>query len=262
MRNDEGPVPYVLVPLDGSTQAKRALDPAMRIAQALGCFIELVTIYDQVHGRWARDLDGVADEMPFDDVEVAVVGSGWPGEVLAEMAGEHPGTLICMATQDQDQLQRLALGSVSTYLMRVLEGPVLFVGPGYTSASAAGFSELMVCLDDSARAKTAVSLAAVWAARLRIGVTLIHIETDADAQRAMQSVVATYAEQLTAGGIAATSVVVASDRPAYALSELLLDRSDALALTVSQGRGNLTRLLLGSFTSELLARSPVPVLVA
>lgn len=259
----ERPVPGVIVPLDGSAHARRALDPAVRAAQALGCFIELVTIYDQVRGRWARDLDDIADSLPFDDVEVAVVGSGWPGEVLAEMAREKPGTLICMATQDQDHLQRLALGSVSTYLMRVLDEPVLFVGPGCSpTPGRADFDELVVCVDDSARAAAAVRVAAVWAARLGIDVTLVHITAESGRRRPMEATLDTYVAQLVAEGTSATALVLVSDEPADTLSDLLRSRRGAVALTVSQGRGNLTRLLLGSFTSQLLARSPVPVLVA
>ncbi|WP_109335825.1 universal stress protein [Rhodococcus oxybenzonivorans] len=261
--NRDGPVPCVVVPLDGSAQARRALDPAMRVAQVLGCSIELVTVYDPVRGRWARDLDDIADRMPFEQVEVAVVGSGWPGEVLADVAGDHPGTLICMATQDHDQLQRLALGSVSTHLMRATDGPILFVGPGYTpQQDLPRYRDLVVCIDNSSRADTAVRLAAVWAARLGLGITLVHVAADLAGQLEMESELAAYVDRLTDGGAAATATVLISDSPAHAVAELLGSRPDALALTVSQGRGSLTRLLLGSVTSELLARSPAPVLVA
>ncbi|MGW5917464.1 universal stress protein [Nocardia fluminea] len=262
MVNRDKAAPCVVVPLDGSAQACRALDPAMRVAQVLGCSIELVTVYDPVRGQWARDLEDVADRMPC-DVEVAVVGSGWPGEVIADMAAEQPGTLICMATQDHDELQRLVLGSVSTHLIRAIPGPILFVGPGYTSQQdLSRYRELVVCIDISPRAETAVSLAAVWAQRLGLDITLVHVATDSTGRQVVETELAAYVDRLTIDGTAATATVLVQDSPAQAIAEFLGSRPEALALTVSQGRGSLTRLLLGSVTSELLARSPAPVLVA
>lgn len=264
MINREYAIPGVMVPLDGSVQARRALTPAMSVAQAMDCSIELVTVHDPVNGRWARDLEETADQMPFEHVEVAVVGSGWPGDVIAEMAGDHPGILICMATEDQEQLQRLALGSVSTHLMRSIDNEILFVGPSYKlQNSLPQYRELVVGIDtDSVRAEIALDLAARWAARLELGVTLVHVASDTVGKREMQAELATHVDRLTGEGTAANAIVLTSNDPAHAIAELLESRPAALALTVSQGRSNLTRLLLGSVTSELLTRSPVPVLVA
>lgn len=235
----------------------------MRVAQVLGCSIELVTVYDPVRGRWARDLEEVADQMACDQVEVAVVGSGWPGEVLAEMVAENPETLICMATQDHDELQRLVLGSVSTHLIRATDGPILFVGPGYTPRQGAPrYRELVVCIDNSPRAEAAVRLAAVWAARLELAIILVHVAEDTASRQTMESELGTLAERLGAGGTPCVATVLIADRPADAVAEFLRSHPDALALTVSQGRGSLTRLLLGSVTTALLALSPVPVLVS
>ncbi|WP_228811847.1 universal stress protein [Nocardia otitidiscaviarum] len=261
--NREEAVPCVMVPLDGSVQARRALEPAVRVAQVLGCPVELVTVYDQVRGRWARDIEETADQLPYDQVEVAVVGSGWPGEVIADMAADQAGTLICMATQDHDELQRLVLGSVSTHLIRAVDGPILFVGPGCTGhADAAGYRRLVVCIDESARAATAVSLAAEWARLLTLEVELVHVAADESSCRAIEPALTSHVQHLTASGLTATATVLVDDNPAQAIAELLTSRPYALALTVSQGRGSLTRLLLGSVTAELLTRSDVPVLVA
>lgn len=253
----------MVVPLDGSAQARRALDPAIRVAQVLDCSIELVTVYDPVRGRWARDVEDVADQMACDQVEVAVVGSGRPGEVLTEMVAENPGTLICMATQDHDEFQRLALGSVSTHLIRATDGPILFVGPGCAPQhDLPRYRELVVCIDSSPRAETAVILAAAWAARLELSITLVHVADGAASRQRMESELSTYVDRLNDGGTTAAAAVLIADNPAHAIAEFLRSHPGALALTVFHGRGSLTRLLLGSVTSELLTRSPVPVLVA
>ena len=62
-------------------------------------------------------------------------------------------------------------------------------------------------------------------------------------------------------GVVAETVHVSDALPAEAIMETAKSRGCSLIAMSSHGRRGLGRLLLGSQTSEVLAHSPVPVLV-
>ncbi len=62
-------------------------------------------------------------------------------------------------------------------------------------------------------------------------------------------------------GVAAETVHVADAHPATAIMEAAKAKGASLIVMASHGRRGLGRLLLGSQTAEVLAHSPVPVLV-
>ena len=62
-------------------------------------------------------------------------------------------------------------------------------------------------------------------------------------------------------GVAAETVHVPEDYPAEAIVETATARDCSLIVMASHGRRGLRKLVLGSQTSEVLANSPVPVLV-
>lgn len=62
-------------------------------------------------------------------------------------------------------------------------------------------------------------------------------------------------------GVPAESVLVESAPPAEAIIETAKARNCDLIAMASHGRRGVSRLVLGSVTSEVLAHSPVPVLV-
>ncbi|WP_353813118.1 universal stress protein [Mesorhizobium sp.] len=62
-------------------------------------------------------------------------------------------------------------------------------------------------------------------------------------------------------GVSADVLHVPDARPAEAIVEAAKAQEGSLIVMASHGRRGLGRLLLGSQTSEVLAHSPVPVLV-
>ncbi len=62
-------------------------------------------------------------------------------------------------------------------------------------------------------------------------------------------------------GVPADTVHVPNAQPAEAIVEAAKSRNCSLIVMASHGRRGLGRLVLGSVTSEVLAHSPVPVLV-
>jgi len=62
-------------------------------------------------------------------------------------------------------------------------------------------------------------------------------------------------------GVASETLHIPDSRPAEAILETAKARGCSLIVMASHGRRGITRLLLGSQTAEVLAHSPVPVLV-
>jgi nucleotide-binding universal stress UspA family protein len=263
--SDEMVIRRVLVPVDGSEAARQALVPAVRIARPLGWDIHLVTVRDRVRGTAEYDIDDVAGMLDYDRVEVEYVGAGWPGDVIVDMAAEQPGTLICMSARHRDQFDRLILGSVSEHVVRNSAEPVLMIGPAFRPADAPSrYRRLVACLDGSPLAAAAVALAGQWARLTGMDVELVHVASPAEDRLALDVIDAELrdsAERLATDQIAATYRLHTDPSPPEAVAKLLTERPDAIVLSVTHGRTGLPRVLLGSFTADLLTRSPVPMLI-
>jgi nucleotide-binding universal stress UspA family protein len=84
---------------------------------------------------------------------------------------------------------------------------------------------------------------------------------DAAQKEMAEKVLAAAAAAAEKLGVPADTVHVPEDYPAEAIVELAKARDCSLIVMASHGRRGLRKLVLGSQTSEVLANSPVPVLV-
>jgi nucleotide-binding universal stress UspA family protein len=141
----------ILVALDGSRCARRALDEAIAIAREAGAVIEAVSVAS--HGLNLVDIDsGFVDERELDtasyeeasnaleEARMRFRGEGVVGnvrainsygagvaDVLAIAAEESGADLIVMGTHGRRGLKRLLLGSVAEAVVRTAGQPVLLV---------------------------------------------------------------------------------------------------------------------------------------
>ena len=143
----------ILVPLDGSTLAEAALEPAAALARLWDGEMSLVQVVrpvvltsdpplpfptgyaDQATGmrrESAQDyIRDVAERLRESGVKasgVAVLGDGIADTLLNLARPERVG-LMAMATHGRGSLRRLALGSVADKLVRAAEVPVLVIRP-------------------------------------------------------------------------------------------------------------------------------------
>lgn len=84
---------------------------------------------------------------------------------------------------------------------------------------------------------------------------------EAGQKKAADKLLASVQESAAKFGVSADVLHVPDARPAEAIVEAAKSRGCSLIVMASHGRRGLGRLLLGSQTSEVLAHSPVPVLV-
>ncbi|HEX6106596.1 MAG TPA: universal stress protein [Gemmatimonadales bacterium] len=143
----------ILVPLDGSTLAEAALEPAAELARLLGARLSLVQVivpvatmtdpplpfpagYDEhlteLRRTEAQDyLDDTAEGLRERGLQVgaaAVIGASAAGALL-DLSRPGRSGLVVIASHGHGGLRRLALGSVADKLVRAAEVPTLVVRP-------------------------------------------------------------------------------------------------------------------------------------
>jgi nucleotide-binding universal stress UspA family protein len=161
----------LVVPLDGSDFAARAIPCALQIAQRAGAGLRLIgiarndgevaSIHDHVHaaaknaGQTASDADVIVDPNPVD--------------VLLGIAAEE-GALVCLASHDRMRVEAAVLHSVGSSFIARSERP--FVVVGERAEPAVDASDVVVALDGVTDPKelldAAVGTARQLAAPLRL----------------------------------------------------------------------------------------------
>ncbi|HEY8257425.1 MAG TPA: universal stress protein, partial [Gemmatimonadales bacterium] len=189
----------ILVPLDGSPFAERAIPWASHIAKHTGAKLRLTL----VHEPPAAPLDKASTQL-FTSVELAtrksarsylrllqaklkeggarltsaVTLTGKPGPALARYVQEMGIDLVVMTTHGRGGLQRAWLGSVADYMVHNSKTPVLLLRPKETDAGTdrtPGAGQILVPLDGSPIAEEALEPAAALAQALGAEITLIQV---------------------------------------------------------------------------------------
>lgn len=138
----------VIVPLDGSRLAERAIEPAMAVAAASGATVWLVTVMpaasidtagemllEGVVDSERRYLQRIASRHGGGPVEVRwqATGEGDPVAGIDAMAAEHGSSLVVAATHGALEREHDFFGSVCLGLVERGRIPVLIVTPGADS---------------------------------------------------------------------------------------------------------------------------------
>lgn len=257
----------VVVSLDGSSLAERALPRAAALARAGGGRLILL------HARWgglptSLDLEPVAASLRTDgtSVETHVVPTlrtEETGQAIIDGAREHAGDLLVMSTHGRGGVGRLLFGSVADQVLRQADLPVLLVTarcePEWPDE---GVPRILVALDGSTRAEEVLAPATDLARALGAEVHLLTIVSGAGGQtvdatgRYLESV----AERLRASDL--TVVVHTGTGQVVPAITRLAEELGAWAIAITtHGHGGLARLVLGSTATELIHRSHAPLLV-
>ena len=128
----------ILVPLDGSALAARALPFATRLARASGARLIVVRAYlpaDEDRATAPAEFQSVVDELRIDglDVENHFI-EGEAAEVIFATAKATRANLIVMSTEGRGGLGRVLYGSVADDVLRRVPVPVLLVSPRCTES--------------------------------------------------------------------------------------------------------------------------------
>jgi nucleotide-binding universal stress UspA family protein len=173
----------ILVPLDGSEAAERALPTALELATRHHAELRLATVHHLPPAAFVPEMPAAA----FAEVDRAAreEAGRYLNAKLLELAGEQRVTtceallegepagalaeyargvdLIVMTTHGRGGLSRLWLGSVADRLVRLTDRPVLLIPAGETPPDPdALFDRVLVALDGSRRAEAALEAVTRW----------------------------------------------------------------------------------------------------
>jgi nucleotide-binding universal stress UspA family protein len=275
----------IVVALDGSAFAERALPFATAIAERSGARLVLVRAapdeglveaHDYLRGLAApaRGVGGRGERPAVD----TVAHPGEPVTVLLDEAHRRGADLLVLATHGRSGLGRWRYGSVADAVLRHADLPLLLV-PATCDRTWPGDRalRLLVTLDGSAFARQALPAAGAVARLMGGEVVLLRVVEPPDSSpftpaveeqlRAMAPEVTAaevYLEEvaatLRAGKRDVTTCAVAG-AAAPTIAAVARDREVDLIVMATHGRGGLVRAVLGSVATGTLHRADRPLLL-
>jgi nucleotide-binding universal stress UspA family protein len=260
------PFSDILVPLDGSPTAERALRPALELVRRTGVPLRVLrrAFADEAETAAAYLADVADRHAGVTDVETQMVDQDSVPDAIREGLGA--GTLVCMSSHGRGGVARALMGSVAESVLRTLDRPVLVVGP-HLGESVTFTGRVVACLDGSTASERTLDPAHAWAETLGLPLWLIQV-----------AVPATPVEWITEGGATGSAPLARlawrlgdvdgwdtyhSRHPARELADLAASsyHSTALLVMATHGRTGWDRLRLGSVTAATVHAATVPVLV-
>ncbi len=184
----------ILIPLDGSKTAEKALPYARFLAGALKLPVELLAVVDivematHISADRARYLETmIQDNVRNSEEYLKRVAGTFPGiaskctvekgkaeQMILETAAADKGTLVTMATHGRSGINRWLLGSVAEKVLRGTTNPVLLVRATEERKveGTATWKSVVVPLDGSELAESVLPTVAELAKTFKLGVVL------------------------------------------------------------------------------------------
>lgn len=211
---------------------------------------------------------------------VTALEGGIVTSTLAEYAKRYNVDLIVMSSHARGGLERITLGSVTDYLIRHADVPVLVVKPSASSMADNPeqiFNRILVPLDGSTVAAQILPVVASLASELNATVNLMYVLTPLTyAQKEIMqpglpwwdediAIANAYLEDVAAhlakaGLPVAKEVVLSEDIAGAILDYGVRIRADLIALA-TRGAGGVSRLLFGGVADQITRRSTTSLLV-
>lgn len=264
---------HLLVPLDGSELAERALPFAERVARATGATIHLVRVVvppsDHELDAWAADamyipagyytdmldsetrhatayLDRIHAQMSAIGLHVrAAPLIGHAASTLLDYERTAGIDLVVMSSHGRTGLARLAFGSVADHLLHHGAVPMLLV---QVIGDPAGLGGVVVPLDGSARAEEALGIVTSLPHDVLGEVTLLRVIDAPEQRAAADRYLARVAERLERAQLVCQCRVEQGD-PAEAI--IAAAGATRLVAMTTHGRTGLTRWVLGSVADRV-----------
>jgi len=274
----------ILVPLDGSPLAERALPFASSLVSAVSGRLIIAHVQPPLPTRGALEYDPPAVVDALREAGLCAdlrVYRAWPDEVadaLLEGAKEEEADLVTMSTHGRGGLTRWVLGSIADTVVRRATLPVLLVPPrceaDWTDRRP---EQILVSLDGSPLAEEVIepatwlaeqtgaelllvrALSPMLHARYHHGRFVLSSADFAEREDAWHYL-DDLAHRIRAAGHR-VSIWVIEGSPAAAISNAARSEDMDLIAMTTHGRGGLGRVLMGSVADAVLRRSTVPVML-
>jgi nucleotide-binding universal stress UspA family protein len=280
----------ILVPLDGSSLAERAVPYATALAGAARAKLVLMralpirppgSAIDEQEGI-RSELEHYADGLRATGLTVDVIVHRVyvvdVARAICAAAEERHAGLIVMSTHGRSGLDRWIYGSVADTVLRQSEIPVLLVPPPAEQPLPTDRPlRVLVPLDGSELAEEALGIAEQLAETVGAELVLLRVveppgyalygdgfaylpyDEEAELNDA-RAYLQAHVDRLRADGKPAAMRVVLGP-PATVVTQAAQETGADLVAMATHGRGGLARLVLGSIAASTLQRATVPVLL-
>jgi len=293
----------ILCPVDSSEFSRRALDRAFSIARWYGSTVTALHVITPAPvlvsspyyvgpdpltpvalaapglQRVRADIECLVESERVPEVEVGVVVEEAPDayrEILTQ-ADRLDTDLIVMGTHGRSGFDRLFLGSVAEKVLRKSRRPVLTVpahAPDTMPRGPLPFRRILVGMDFSAAARTALDYAITLAGEADATLTLVHVmEVVPPFQEAASSIAfdtVAWSEDVrkrlralvsdSVRSFCTVEEVVTLGKPYCDILEVAREKASDLIVMGVQGRNAADLLLFGSTTHRVLCGATCPVL--
>lgn len=293
----------IMAPTGGSESERSAISVAIKLAQRFEADLRLVRVdsaprllepmptvslrteteHSLVDERLARlrklEALGVQCRVLGEIRVMTALEEGPVGPTLREYADKFHVDLIVMSSNTRGGLKRLALGSITDYLIRHTNIPVLVVKPpvSFMPTLTETFSRILVPLDGSPLAEQILPQVTALAKELNASVSLLRVLTpDTYSQKqimqrglpwwdnaieAANAYLTRTANYLAHFGVPATMDVVLSDEVAGAILDYGKRTGANLIAVATSGAGGMERFVFGTVADELTRESETSLLV-
>jgi nucleotide-binding universal stress UspA family protein len=282
----------ILVPVDFSKYAGKSLNFAASIAKQLGSRISLLTVLEPhgiFHGKRARPAesekepreclkrnlnqfatDNIDELIPFDyDVRVGNVY-----QEICEAARAKKADLVVINTHGRSMIKELLLGSTAQHVVRSAPCSVLVVRRDGESCETFRPNKILVPIDFSPGSRNALADALVLAKRFQARVQLLyvvpiyfvtaeleyygHLEAELKAYGTRQ--IALLAKFCASKGVQ-VETALRYGRVGTAICDAVKEFDCDLLVIASRGHSQISCMLLGSTTEDVVRHANCPVFV-
>lgn len=273
----------ILIPVDGSANSATAVDYGIYIAPKLEASLSGLHVIDiyLIQGPMMTDVSATVGMPPydgfFDAVETSLkekadyvlknfedrcraagVACGTKkniGKISDTIIEEAEGAdLILMAKKGEHfHLKEGGLiGSVAEVVIRHSGKPVMVIPESFREIESMGLA-----YDGSAPARKALKLSLNISEKAKWPITVLIISADA----AKAADLSAQVEDMAQKGLADCEVIISAGREADEILKFIAEGPVELMVMGAYGHNRLRELLLGSTTSQIIRRSPIPVLL-
>jgi nucleotide-binding universal stress UspA family protein len=252
----------VIVPVDESSQARRALPVAGWLAQRRGAELVLVRVVEDPTRAVEADVDleEILLETELTGRTVVSDGPDIPDDVVAE-ARRSPGSLICLATH-RGRLRAAAPTATTSRLLQRAPCPLVLVGPACVLDTEPP-KAIVACVDGTELSERVLPLVDDLAASLELDVWLAQVVAPGPAPAPLDVEESAYLGRL--GRTMARPVtnwdVLHGDDPAKVILEHCATHPGSLPALATHGRTGAQLVLHGSVALRVAHRARTPVVV-
>ncbi len=251
----------LIVPVDGSQDAERALDCALVVADKLDtCDVVLLAVDVDDAERVRPYVDALAART--DGAVQAECSTGDPAGEIARSVRRHPDAVVCMTTHGRGRVAAPLLGSVATEVVRNVDGPVLLVGPNCERDWWHDPARLVACWVGGA-SDAILAPAETWSDALHMDLSLLcvfhplDVPASVEPTRQFDAALA----QLHGERRRTPTIDLHDDFPSAAISECARELPATMLALTTHARTGFGRVVMGSVAMDVVHHSPCPVFV-